>query len=581
MDKNAVAIVLEEIGVLLELHGENRFKARAFTNAARSIQDLKEELELVMRAGRLESIAGIGPATAAVVRDLVQTGESRYYAQLRERTPPGLLELLAVPRLGMSRIRELHEKLGIASLEDLEQAARSGRIAGLRGYGAKTESRILEGIAYVRGTAGRRRYAEIIDLADRLRGFTQSLEGVQRVDHAGEYRRGCETASGLELVAEVARSKRAGVIESFVALPGARMTNHDRDTAGVRFSDGFGVTLTCVSGEAYGAALFLRTGSIRHTDEVAEEARRQNLAIRAEGLFRGDERIEAREEAIVYEAAGLPWIPPELRETGEEVAAARNNMLPRLVRYEDLQGCFHCHTVFSDGKASVEAMAEAGRQRGWRYLGIADHSQYAGYAGGLSPEQILQQHEEIEAWNARNGKRLWLFKGIEADILPDGRLDYEDQPDLLARFDFVVASIHSAFGLSREEQTRRMLRAMQNPHVTFLGHLTGRLLLSRRGYELDLETVFAAAAERGISIEINSDPWRMDMDWRHWPRAKEIGIKSAVNPDAHSQSQLDFVRYGIAVARKGWLQPENIVNCWPLERVEDYLHSSRAARRGE
>jgi DNA polymerase (family 10) len=573
MDKNAVAIVLDEIGALLELHGENRFKARAFTNAARSIQELKEELELVVREGRLESTPGIGPATAAVVRDLVQTGESRYYAQLRERTPPGLLELLAVPRLGMSRIRELHEKLGIASLEDLEQAARSGRIARLRGYGAKTESRILEGIAYVRGTAGRRRYAEIIELAERLRGFTQSLEGVQRVDHAGEYRRGCETASGLELVAEVEPAKRSAVIERFTALPGGHTTRHDADTAHVRFPDGFTVTLTCVSGEAYGAALFLRTGSVRHTEAVAQEASKHKMAIRADGLFRGHERIDAREEPVIYEAAGLRWTPPELRESGEEIDTARYNLLPRLVRYEDLQGCFHCHTVFSDGKASVEAMAEAALQRGWRYLGIADHSQYAGYAGGLSPEEILQQHEEIEAWNARNGKSLWLFKGIEADILPDGRLDYEDRPDLLARFDYVVASIHSSFGLSREDQTGRMLRAMQNPHVTFLGHLTGRLLLSRRGYELDLETVFAAAAERGISIEINSDPWRMDMDWRHWPRAKAIGIKSAVNPDAHSQSQLDFVHFGIVVARKGWLEPEDIVNCWPFERVRDYLRS--------
>jgi DNA polymerase (family 10) len=278
----------------------------------------------------------------------------------------------------------------------------------------------------------------------------------------------------------------------------------------------------------------------------------------------------------VYEAIGLQWIPPELRETGVEIGASRAGALPRLVRYEDLQGCFHCHTVFSDGRATVDAMAEAALERGWRYLGIADHSQFASYAGGLSPQEIIEQHGQIDAWNARSGDRLWLFKGIEADVLADGRVDYDDQPELLARFDYVVASVHSSFALERGEQTRRVERAMQNPYVTFMGHLTGRLLLIRRGYELDMDEVFAAAAEQGVSIEINSDPRRMELDWRYWRDAKSHGIRTAINPDAHSPAQLDFVHNGINVARKGWLETADIVNCWPLERVQTFLREARA-----
>jgi DNA polymerase (family 10) len=577
MNRNAIAIVLDEIAALLEIAGENRFKAGAFRNAARLMHE-EVDLESLLVPGGLESMAGIGPATATVIRELAGTGGSRYYTQLLERTPPGLLELLSVPQLGPGRIRVLHEELGVTNLDMLEQAAREGRIARVRGYGAKTQAAILAGISDVRGRLGRRRYAEVRELSERLREFVAALPGVRQVEVGGAYRRGCETASAAELVACVESVAAAGAVaDRFLALPGLGRAEREGDRVSAVFGDGFGAVLWLAEPAWYATTLILATGSAEHVAALAQEAAVRGAHLDTRGLYRDGERVETADESAVYESLGLRWIPPELREAGDALVAAKNGALPRLVEYGDLQGCFHCHTRFSDGRATVEEMAEAALVRGWRYLGIADHSQFASYAGGLSPEEIVEQHERIDAWNARQGRRLWLFKGIEADILPDGRLDYDDRPDLLARFDYVIASIHSAFGLPREEQTRRVLRALANPHVTFLGHATGRQLLARRGCDLDLESVMGAIAARGQSIEINSDPWRMELDWRHWPRARALGIRAAINPDAHSVSDLDYVHNGIAIARKGGLEAADIVNCWPLQRVRTFLQASGKA----
>ena len=578
MDKHAVAIVLEEIGTLLEIHGENKFKARAFINAARAVEKTTANVTALARRGELESIPGVGPATAAVIAELVNTGTARYYLELRERTPDGLIELLAVPKLGAGRIRTLHQELGVTSVDDLEQAARAGRIAPLKGFGGRTQERILEGIEYVRSISGRRRFADAIELGTRLRGFVASLPGVIKAELAGELRRQCETISALEVVAAVAPAAAAEVIETFLALPGiARGQSIGDEAAIAKLSDGVELHLACVAPDEFATSLLFATGSPRHVTSLIECADQQKLRLAAHGLFRNDERIDAPDETAVYAALGLEYIEPELREGTTELTAAREHSLPELLSYEDLKGCFHCHTSYSDGKATVAEMAEAAHERGWRYLGIADHSQYAGYAGGLSPDEIRQQHDEIDEWNAREGKRLWLFKGIEADILPDGRLDYDDQPELLASFDYIVGSVHSSFGLSADAQTERFLRVIENPYLTFLGHLTGRLLLSRRGYTMDFDAVFSAAAERGIAIEINSDPHRMELDWRHWPNAKARGIKTALNPDAHSPRQLDFVNYGVAIARKGWLEPADVVNSWSLTEVKKFFRQTRRA----
>jgi DNA polymerase (family 10) len=561
VDKHAIALVLEEIGTLLDLHGESSFKVRAFQNAARAIESVDDDVAQLTRRGALESVPGIGPATARVIHELVQTGTAKYYLDLRARTPSGFYELLAVPKLGATRIRILHEALGINSVADLEQAARAGKIAELKGFGARTEQLLLEGIAYVRGTLGRRRLAEALDVGPRLLGFIRSLPGVIDAELAGELRRKLETVDGIRIVAATAAADIAEVLDAFIALPG--IANAERVStygARARLADGFTLCLICCAPEDFGVTVVRETGSADH--------------VRALGARFTELRVH--HEAGVYERLGLPFIEPELRETGEEVDVAQRGELPALVALDDLRGCFHCHTVYSDGRNTVEEMARAAQQLKWRYLGIADHSKFASYAGGLSRADVERQHDEIDAWNAKNGSKVWLFKGIEADILSDGAVDYEDESGVLETFDFVIGSIHSSFALSPAVQTARLIRAMQNPNLTFLGHLTGRLLLSRAGYRPDVDAVLEAAAALGVAIEINADPHRLDLDWRHWRGAKQRGVRTAINPDAHSARSLDVVEYGVYMARKGWLERSDVVNTWTLPVVRKFLKQRKS-----
>jgi DNA polymerase (family 10) len=561
VDKHAIALVLEEIGTLLDLHGESSFKVRAFQGAARAIESVADDVAQLVSRGELESVPGIGPATARVIRELVQTGTAKYYLDLRARTPSGFYGLLAVPKLGAKRIRILHEELGINSVEDLEQAARAGSIAKLKGFGGRTEEMLLEGIAYVRGTLGRRRLAEALDVGPRLLGFIRSLPAVIGAELVGELRRKLETVDGISIVAATAAADMDDVLSAFSALPGMTSAERvDRHSARARLSDGFTLQLICCAPEDFGVTVVRETGSADH--------------VRALGNPLTELRVRA--EAEIYERLGLQFVEPELRETGAEVGVARRGELPALVALDDLRGCFHCHTVYSDGRGTIEEMARAAQQRKWRYLGIADHSKFASYAGGLSRADIERQHDEIDAWNAEHGSKLWLFKGIEADILSDGTVDYEDEPGLLETFDFVIGSIHSSFGLSQTAQTARLIRAMQNPNLTFLGHLTGRLLLSRAGYRLDVEAVLEVAAISGVAIEINADPHRLDLDWRHWRGAKLRGVRTAINPDAHSARSLDVVEYGMYMARKGWLEPSDVVNTWTLPAVRKFLQQRKS-----
>lgn len=567
MDKHAIALVLDEIGTLLDLHGENAFKARAFQAAARAVERSEADINELARAGALEQITGIGPATARVIGELVESGTAQFYLDLRARTPNGFYELLAVPKLGAKRIRILHEKLGIESVADLEQAARAGKIAQLPGFGGRTQEILLQGIAYVRGTLGRRRLAEALDVGPRLVGFVKSLPGVIDAELAGELRRRLETVDGIDIVAAVETDACDQVLTLFTQLPGIMSgTREGADRALAQLSDGFLLRLRCVPARDFARALLQETGSRAHVQAVEECARVQRKTF---------EKLRARNEAELYDKLGLAFVPPELRESGEEVKAATLKTLPQLVAYDDLRGCFHCHTVYSDGRNTVAEMAQAARERKWRYLGIADHSKNAGYAGGLSREEIERQQEEIDEWNAQHGSKVWVFKGIEADILSDGRLDYEDESGVLASFDFVVGSVHSSFNQPMDVMTSRLIRAMQNPALTFLGHATGRLLLSRAGYRIDIEAVFAAARELGVAIEINADPYRLDLGWEHWQRGKQLGVRTAINPDAHSTRSLGVVEYGVCMARKGWLEKADVVNTWTLAAVKKFLQQRK------
>ncbi len=572
MDRHAAALVLNDIGTLLELQGEDRFRAQAFRAAARALDAVEGELEALVRDGGLEALPGLGPATAGVVRDLVEHGESSMHRRLRQRTPSGLVEMLAVPGLGARRIHLLHEALGVDTLEDLERAAQEGSIAALAGFGARSQAQILAGVGFVRGTAGRVRQPEAFRLSAWLIGHLEGLDAVRRVQLAGALRRRMETVAGVDVVVET-RAPDV-VVKALLELPGASGARRTGPaSAAARFSDGVELRLSCAAPESFAAAWIYATGNEAHVKALEERARSRGLELSAAGLVRAGEPVPLEDELQLYQALGLAWLAPELREGTDEVARAAGGGLPDLVDGRQLHGCFHCHTTYSDGKATVHEMAGAARARGWRYLGIADHSRAAGYAGGLTPEEIERQHGEIDAWNEAHGEDLWLFKGIEADILPDGTLDYADEGDLLDRFDYVVGSIHSGFGRSGREMTARVLRALEDPRLTFLGHPTGRLLLSREGYPLDVEAVLEAAARLRAGIEINADPHRLDLDWRWWRRAAGLGVRCAINPDAHSTAGLDNVEYGVGMARKGWLQHQDVVNAWDLVSVQQFFHA--------
>ncbi|MGH7552156.1 MAG: helix-hairpin-helix domain-containing protein, partial [Longimicrobiales bacterium] len=429
MDKHAVALVLSEIGTLLELQGESDFKARAFLMAARSIEKLDQDLGALVRSGRIESVRGIGPATARVIRELVDTGTSSYYRELRTRTPDGMRELLAVPGLGAKKIRQLHERLGIETIDDLERAAAEGRIEQVPGFGKRMQEKLAHGVGFVRGATGRRRISQALEPAGRILGILRSLPFVERAELAGEMRRWLETVSGLDFVVSVQRQHFAEVLDAFDALPGMASVHRTDDESVSRLADGFAVRVLCAAPSAFATAWLLRTGSEAHIADLRALTGPDGAFLDEEGIRRDGRKFAPRSEESLYEALGLQWIAPELREGQREVAAAAAGGLPRLVEYEDLRGCFHCHTVYSDGRSTVTELAEGARERGWRYIGIADHSQAAAYAGGLSLMQIAAQHDEIDRWNDAYGDDVRVLKGIEADILSDGRLDYSEHGD--------------------------------------------------------------------------------------------------------------------------------------------------------
>lgn len=585
MDRHAAALVLDEIATLLAITGGDRFRVRAYRGAANALESAHGDLAELIQSGELARLRGIGAASLSVVRELVETGESSMHARLRAKTPLGILELLEVPGLGAGRVAKLHEALGIGSLADLESAARDGRIATVRGFGPKTQASILEGIAYVRGAAGRRPLFRADQAARRVIGALVASDAVARTELAGELRRRCETVDGIDLVVAAADDDCEAAMAAVRGLPGVREAPEVRERGagtgagtgagagagaphfeGV-LADGFRVRAWCVEGAAFATTLLYATGADAHVHELEGRAAQQGLELTSAALRRKGRRRVVRDEARLYRSLELAWVPPELREGRGEVAAAARDRLPELVEVADLRGTFHCHTTYSDGKASVAEMARAARAKGWRYLGISDHSKAAFYAGGLASEDLTRQHAEIDAWNAKHGDELRLLRGIEADILPDGRVDFADEPGVLESLDFVIASVHGGFRASRADNTRRIVRAVSDPRVRILGHATGRLLLSRKGYDVDLDAVLEAAAEHDVIVELNADPWRLDLAWTHWPRAKALGVRTAINPDAHSTRGLDNVAAGVDQARKGWLEAEDVVNTWELERV--------------
>jgi DNA polymerase (family 10) len=571
MDKLQVAAILEEIGTLLELQGESPFRCNAYHNGARAIEQLGEDLATVVSEGRLGEIPGIGTTLREKITTLVTTGKLPYHDELRKKTPPGLLDLLRIQNLGPKRVKILYDLLGIDTLDKLAEACESGRVAKLKGMGEKTQQKILEGIQSLRQMGSRVRIDQALALANQVIDGLRTAPGIIRMELCGSLRRRRETIRDIDIL--VSSDAPGPIMERFVSLPGVSQIIAHGPTKSSILVQGDGrlfmnADLRIVSDEQFPFALHYFTGSKEHNIAVRQRAQHYGLKLNEYELAGPHKRIPCRDEADIFRALDLEYIPPELRENTGEIDAAAEGELPDLVALDDIQGVFHNHTTYSDGHNSVEEMALAAQALGLKYLGLADHSQSLTVANGLSPERVRQQQAEIDRVNKRlTGFKI--FKGSECDILADGKLDYNDET--LATFDYVVASVHSHFKQSREEMTARIIKAIRNPHVTMLGHATGRLLMRREGYQVDLEAVLQAAAESGTMIEINAHPERLDLDWIHCKRAKALGVKIVINPDAHSSGELALYRYGVDVARRGWLEKRDLFNTKSLAEVTKAL----------
>src|SRR5690349_4652808 len=576
MDSRTVSHVLSQIAAYLELRGENRFKARAYLTAASGILALgTDDLGPLLKSGEIGRVRGLGPATLSVVRDLVETGSSRYLDELRESTPEGLLDMLKIPGLSAEKIHKIYEELEISDIGDLEQAAKDGRLAKIRGFGPKTAERILKGIAFSRETGVLQLYPRGRAEAEHLAALVREHPDIEESVIAGDIRRHREVVGSVSIVARCrATASPEPVATSFTRLASVReATGGDTDTVDIQFVDGVRLALRCVSAKHFAIALWRATGSDEHVELVRARFAERSLAIVGDELHDVNGRVlPTVDETALYRAADLDYIEPELREAEGEVDAAARRALPRLLEVSDIRGVLHCHTHYSDGKSSVAEMARGAQSRGWSYVGISDHSAAAFYASGLSRQKVLAQMEEIDSLNA-DATDFRILKGIEADILADGRLDYGEE--ILAQFDYVIGSIHSRFGMDGPTMTERVLRALDDPFLTILAHPTGRLLLSREAYAIDVDAVIDKAADVGVAVELNADPRRLDLDWRHLIEAKRRGATVALGPDAHSVNALDNVVIGVGMARKGWLEASDLLNTRDARGIVDFARSRR------
>lgn len=578
MDKKRIAEILDEMGTLLELKGDNPFRSRAFHNASQVISGLTDDISALVQAKTLTNIKGIGNALADIITELVTTGISKQYIELRSSIPDGVLDLLHIQGLGPKKVKILFEKMDITSIAELKKACEEQRLRSLDGFGEKTEENILKSIQLKEKSSDKHLYPQALESAEKIIQIINNIPGVKQCHYAGSLRRCKELIGDIDILVSSEDKNRTEILKKFTTVEEVESILATGDTkASVILKNGIQCDLRVVKEKEYPFALNYFTGSKEHNVEIRSLARTFGWSLNEYGFTYIDEVKSSKKknkipnchsEQDLYNALKLHYIPPELRENTGEIEYAHKHTLPKLVELNDLQGTFHCHTNESDGINTLEQMVEAAKKRGWHYLGIADHSQAAAYAGGLSPERVRAQMLKIDALNKKLSG-FTIFKGIECDILPDGSLDYTDK--LLSEFDYVVASIHNKFKMTAEEATKRIIKALKNKNVTILGHPTGRLLLEREGYPLHLDEIIDAAADYGKSIEINSHPMRLDLDWRYVKRAKEKGVRICINPDAHSIDGLDDVRFGIGIARKGWLEIEDVINAWPTKRVVQFF----------
>jgi DNA polymerase (family 10) len=571
MEKNDIASVLDEIATFMELTGENPFKIRAYSAGARILENMTEDLGELIDGGKLADIPGLGEALVDKITTLRRDGVLPFHQKLKASIPAGLLEVMQIPGLGPKKVRALWTLLAVEDLAKLKEVCESGAVAELKGFGAKTQDKILEGIKNRIAYGKRHRWYEAAAIAEPILVGLRALPQVSHAESAGSLRRSRETVGDLDFL--VASSEPKPIMDWFVAYPGVKeVTAHGETKSSVRFENGLQADLRVVPAEQFYFALHHFTGSKEHNVAMRHRALGRGLSMSEWGFKSVDDKTVApgaKNEEEVFQALGLPWIPPELREGNGEIDAAEAGQLPKLVQLSDLRGVFHNHTTESDGDHTLDQMAAAAEAYGWDYLGISDHSKSSFQAGGLDEERLAKQLEDIAQLNASKKYRVRVLSGSEVDILKDGTLDFTD--DVLARLDFVVASVHTLFTLDREAQTARIIKAIENEHVDMVGHLTGRLLNKREPYDVDIAKVIDAAAANDTIIELNANPWRLDLDWRWWRRAAEKGVLCSINPDAHDVDQLAFAAHGVRIARKGWLTPEQVLNTRSLPEVLSWL----------
>src|SRR6266704_2461811 len=583
MTKSEIADILEQVAALLELKGENPFKIRAYTNAARAIETFGGNVPNLQDEEAVAKIPGIGKSIALKIKELAATGSLKYLEELSTQFPGGIMELFSLSGLGAKQIRALYDQLGISSIEQLQKACEQGRVAELSGFGQTTQQKLCDAIAKRAAHAGAFQFGQVAAEAETLRADLAAHPDALQVDIAGSYRRRKEIVHDLDLL--VATRKPEAITKFFVSHPLVESIIAQGPTkSSVRLRSGVQCDLRVVSTAEYPFALAYFTGNKEHNIELRSRALKRGWTLNeyrlapvpvdptAKKKKSPSEIPSVRDEADLYCAVDLDFIPPELRENCGEFEAAEQHSLPKLIEKENLRGTFHCHTVASDGHNTLEEMAEAARELGLEYLGIADHSRSSVQGHGIAAEKLLEQVAAIRKLNKTfDGFRL--FAGVECDILRDGSLDFPDE--VLSQLDYVVASVHSVFNLSESEMTQRVIRALENPFVTMLAHPTGRLLLKREPYKIDVPKILDAAARIGTWIEINAAPKRLDLDWRWWPLAKQKGVKCVINPDAHRTERLQELWFGIGIARKGWLKKADVMNCLPLEKIEHALAAKR------
>jgi DNA polymerase (family 10) len=580
MDNREIASVLHEIAVFSDLSGENPFKVRAFDAAARVVEKHPENVAELSAQGKLLEVKGIGKSIAEAIQDITANGISKLLDELKAKFPAGITDLLSLSGMGPKRVKAVFEKLGIATIGELEYACRENRLVSLEGFGEKTQSNILKAIEFRKTTGQSRLYSEALAIGRKLSDLALKSGLFASVEIAGSLRRGKAVFKDIDILLVAGKGKKIEQVQKLLLSladsepPGSGVIGAGETKVSIRH-DGLQVDFRIVPAESHPAALQHFTGSKEHNTLLRTRAKGMGLKMSEYGVFKTEKPLALKDEAAVYAAVGLAWIPPEIREAGGEIEAAEKGALPRLVEERDFKGMIHVHSRASDGTRSIEELARECKRRGYIYLCLSDHSRSAAYAGGLSIERLREQRAEVTRLNESLAP-FRIFCGVESDILSDGSLDYPD--DVLAELDFVIGSIHSKLTMDKEAATQRLLAAIANPRLTILGHPSGRLLLSREGYPYDEAKVFDAMAASGVILEHNCNPHRLDPDWDALQRAARKGIRISINPDAHEPDGFDDMRYGVTMARKAWLAKNDVLNCLTAEEIDALFEKKRLVK---